>query len=708
MAGKIISLARMFAKAFYILKTQGPGPLIRRAVVKILANVRAATLQRRQDRAWKYAVRLHEPAGQKNKLTFVGLTSDVTIIIPVCGNDVFIYNCLRSINDHLDEGVAAEIIVIDDGGPASTQTLLASMEGIRCIRSEQSKGFAASCNRGAEFASSELLVFLNYNTIVQQGWLSALVRRKRSDLSIGAVGSKLLAPDRAVAEAGAIIWRDGSSSWFGRGGRYDDPAYNYVRDADYCASASLLVNRQEFFDAGCFDLRYSSARYEAADLCFALRSQGLRTVVEPGSVVVLFENVAAKIEQHSGVGEVQFLNNALFAKKWARELQTHEPRDLANVARAARRLSGRPRILAIDTFVPFDDRDAGSLRLSHLITLMLGLDCDVTFYPHDGVAHEPYTSKLREQGVEVVCNGRRLKAEVLLRERIRLFDVAWICRPELMSVYAPLLRSNTACRIYYDTVDLHFLRLARQEQITGCPTGWRRMRQIEIQLAKDSDGTIVTSPVELEILAANGVSNIHVVPPMQLSVTNSTPWSARAGVLFLGNYTHAPNVDAAIFLAEKIFPLMARSIPGLRLTLVGNEPPQAVRALQSDSINVTGYVDRVEPFLQCSRVFIAPLRFGAGVKGKILQTMAHGLPAVTTPIGAEGIGLRHGIDALIGSSATDLANFAISLYEQPEWWEQVSEAARYLSKQYTPAAVEKNVRRVLAAAYPGGFGGGPR
>jgi len=684
-------------KAFFIMRTQGFRVFARRAFERILSEARAIRDRRRRVRDWRKAVRLDAPTEPLRILTSGVQAPDVSIIIPIYGQDLFTYNCLRAIADHLEEDISVEIIVIDDGSPSATQALLASIEGIRSIRNDQNSGYIACCNRGAAFATGELLVFLNNDTLVQKGWLSALVHRKRADPTIGGVGSKLLYPDRTLAESGAIIWRDGSGWNFGRGCDEDDPAYNYLRDADYCSSASLLVDRKQFLDLGGFDTRYSPAYYEDVDLCFTLRSHGLRTVVEPRSVVVHFEGVTGGIDERSGAKRFQRGNRERFAKKWAQKLQEHAAPAAANVRVAARRLSGRPRVLAIDSFVPFDDRDAGSLRLLRLLVLMRELGCDLTFYPHDGTAHEPYASRLRDQGIEVLCKTRRLGAAAHLRERLGIFDIAWICRPELAAIYAPLFRSQR-CQVYFDTVDLHFVRLEREEQVTGRRTGWQRMRQLEIRLAKGADATIVTSPVERGLLLAEGVSNVHVIPPVQPEAQRCAPWAERADVLFIGNYTHAPNVDAAIYLARTIFPLMTQAVRGLRLLLVGNEPPPAVLALGSDSICVTGHVAHLEPFLQRARVFVAPLRFGSGIKGKILQSMAYGLPTVTTPIGAEGLGLEHGVNALIADSPSELAGYAIDLYERPQRWDQISRAAVKHAARYTPGAVRSDLSRLLAVA----------
>ncbi|MBV9277150.1 MAG: glycosyltransferase, partial [Candidatus Eremiobacteraeota bacterium] len=284
------------------------------------------------------------------------------------------------------------------------------------------------------------------------------------------------------------------------------------------------------------------------------------------------------------------------------------------------------------------------------------------------------------------------------RERSGIFNAAWICRPEIALRFGRLLRRQN-CAIWYDTVDLHFLRLKRQEAVTGKPTNWRRLEAIEIGLAKSADATVVTSPTERDLLRDHGVERIHVIAPVQPAVNYVRPWSGRAGILFVGNYTHAPNVDAALRLAREVFPLIARQVPGIRLMLAGNEPPPEILALRGAGVVVTGWVPELTPFLEQARVFVAPLRFGSGIKGKLLQSMAHGLPIVTTAIGAEGIAIKDGANALVAETVQALARHAAQLYVDEHLWSTMSRAALDLVAQYRPEIVHEQLK---ALVYSGG------
>lgn len=149
-------------------------------------------------------------------------------------------------------------------------------------------------------------------------------------------------------------------------------------------------------------------------------------------------------------------------------------------------------------------------------------------------------------------------------------------------------------------------------------------------------------------------------------------------LLFVGNYEYPPNLDAALFLARQIFPLVRATLPEARLMLVGSAPPPELQALQDDQITVTGRVPDVQPYLAQAALFISPLRFGAGIKNKVLEAMAMGKALVATPLSADGIGLRAGEHALFGESAEALAGAALQLLRAPDLRQRMGAANRAL------------------------------
>jgi GT2 family glycosyltransferase len=626
----------------------------------------------------------------------------VSIVVPVFNRWRYTNACLRALAACADPAIPTEIVVVDDASDDRTRELLDRCAGIRVVRLDRNAGFAAACNAGAHAARGTYLHFLNNDAFVTPGWLRPLLDAATVDESVGAVVSQLRYPDDALAEAGGVIWRDGRGSNYGRGDASRDWRYRSARDVDYGSAASLLVRAGAFAQAGGFAPEFGPAYYEDADLCFALRARGYRISYQPRSIVYHAEGISYGSNAQAGARALQARSRAVFAAKWDAELREHYEPDPTNVEAAARRLSGWPTIVVIDQHVPFTDRDAGSRRIAFLIDLLRSRGRHVVFGSIDGNEYEPYAGALRDAGTDVIFGFNAASAAQLKRLNLGVGAV-WLCRPGPAQQLIPAFRRHfAAATIVFDTVDLHFLRLQREQELHGGRTGWQAMQRLEFALANAADVTITTSAVERDLLAAGGVAPVHAIPVIEPGgASPSAGWGARRGLVFLGNYAHAPNVDAAKWLCGAIMPLLRQRLPGVRLTLAGADPTRAVRALAQGDVEVPGYVADVNALLEKARVFVAPLRFGAGIKGKVVYALAHGIPVVTTPVGAEGI-----FDAFeypgVASTAEQIVSEIARLYEDPEAWEALAAKGRSIAAaRFAPAAVAPLLAAALGRIYTG-------
>ena len=185
-------------------------------------------------------------------------------------------------------------------------------------------------------------------------------------------------------------------------------------------------------------------------------------------------------------------------------------------------------------------------------------------------------------------------------------------------------------RAIFDCNDLHSVRLKREAEVKGdakIAEEARVVEEMENRLFAKTDATIAISREEEEKIRARSptartlvlLSNIHETKAPTRS------FSERSGILFVGHYLHAPNVDAVKFFVGSIFGKLRARIPDAEFLVVGSNVTSEVQALEGDGVRVIGYVPDLEPIFEKSRVFVAPLRFGAGVKGKIGQSMGMGL-----------------------------------------------------------------------------------
>lgn len=644
----------------------------------------------------------------------VGVTTSehpiVSVVIPVYGQWAYTRRCLASLAAHLPD-TPFEVIVVDDASPDGSADLVARCPGVRLVRAERNQGFVHSCNLGAAHAGGEFLLFLNNDTEVHAGWLDSLVAVFETHRDVGLVGSKLVYPDGSLQECGGIVWADGSGWNYGRGGNPHEPRFSVLRDVDYCSGAAVMVRGGLFESIGGFDTRFAPAYYEDTDLAFAVRAAGFRTVVQPESVVTHHEGVSNGTDTSSGVKRHQELNRDAFVEKWADALAHHRPEAGPRalwLGRHRTRLGHDGGIVLVaDYQVPRPDEDSGSVRMSRVLELLTGLDQRVVFFPMNGALPERYTRELYRAGVTVVADeGQR---QEFLREAGAELRLAVLSRPQVAWQLLEQLREHAPhCVVAYDTVDLHFVRLERQARLakelgdeaeyTSLSRRSETLRELELGLTRATDVTLTVSQDERELLTelvpgacVRVLSNVHT------AAAAPTYPQERADVLFVGGFDHVPNRDAARWLAEDIMPLVRERVPGAVAHIVGSRPTPEVLDLACDGVVVHGWVKDLAALYRAARVVVAPLRFGAGVKGKVGEALAHGVPVVGTGLAVEGMDLVDGESALLGETAERLADGIVSLLGDDEQWTRLARAGRAaVDAGFGPEVARRTLAALLA------------
>jgi len=600
---------------------------------------------------------------------------EISIIIPVFNQLRFTQACLASLQEN--QGTERfEVIVVDDCSTDGTAEAVALMPGVVYMRNETNSGFIASCNRGAEKARGNYLTFLNNDTLVRDGWLSALVGTFAEEPQAGIVGSKLVYPDGRLQEAGGIIWQD-ASGW--NYGKFDDaskPEYNYLREVDYCSAAALMIPKVLFHDVGGFDSRYAPAYYEDTDLAFKVRRAGYKVLYQPLSEVIHYEGATGGTDLASGTKKYQDINRSRFARTWAAELMT-KPAN-GEVAFLHQAPPDRKNILVIDHYIPSPDRDSGSLRMFQILKLLRQLGHRITFVPDNLMDVRHDGDELRRRGIKVVRHPYVKKVRDYLVSHGSEFDVVILSRCDFAHKHIADVRLHAPqSRIIFDTVDLHSLRAHREAQITINPQTREKARQIEeleYDLIRRADETWVTSSVEKKLLEERWpeksiqlVSNIVDIPGSR------TPFELRRDFLFIGGFQHTPNTDAVLFFLKEVYPTVKERLRDAKFYVIGDKAPPEVVALAGENVVITGLQQDVSQFFEKVRLSIAPLRFGAGVKGKINQSMAWGVPVVATSVGVEGMELISGEDVLVADEPEEFARALLTLYESPELWNRLSQ-----------------------------------
>lgn len=347
------------------------------------------------------------------------------------------------------------------------------------------------------------------------------------------------------------------------------------------------------------------------------------------------------------------------------------------------------------------DTNSGDLRLYEITRILRDCGHNIAFLL-DTIRNR----YLDELGVPILMNiATALRSPhtfqlCLLNNK---FDLAILSPYSNYLRFAHLIKQTIPnCTLILDTIDLFHVRAQRRALLTGDPKDIEDARQTfeqESLCLIDADCVWAVSETERKMIAPSA-KLAAVVPNVHRPVTQIVEYDERAGIVFLGGYSHHPNVDAARFFIADILPRIRAALPTVPVVFAGSNPPEEFTAYGLKyGVHVTGYVPDHRAILNQCRVGIAPLRYGAGMKGKIGEYLACGLPCVTTTIGAEGMNLRDGVDALVTDDPIVFANHVITAYTDNAFWQKLSDnGPRYIQRTLSPAVIKEYVQQSIFQA----------
>ena len=617
---------------------------------------------------------------------------EVSIIIPVYNHFSYTYGCIESIIKHT-AGIDYEVIIADDCSTDETKKIHSFIDNIQVIKTKTNSGFLENCNNAALHAKGKYLLFLNNDTNVQPNWLSSLLETIKKD-NVGLVGSKLVYPNGLLQEAGGILWNDGSAWNYGNKSDPEYSEYNYRKEADYISGASIMISKELWTSIGGFDTRYKPAYCEDSDLAFEVRKHGYKVIYDPFSVVVHYEGISNGTNVNSGIKKYQIENSKKFFEKWKNELSKHYPNG-KNLFVARDRSNDKKTVLFIDHYVPQFDKDAGSRTVFLYIKLLVELGYNVKFIGDNFYRHEPYTSILQKMGVEVLYGPYYAQNYLSwLSENGQFIDYVFFNRPHITKKYIDdVIKTCNRSKFIYYGHDLHYVRVEREALLKNDNTllnEANEWKKTEFKIFSKVDLILYPSYNEVNILKQEFPSyNIMVLQPYAYEIDENKEYSfnKRKDIMFVGGFRHGPNYDGIKWFIQDVLPEVLSKIPDLVLHVVGSYPPEELLNMQSKNVKVEGFVsdDDLIKLYEEVRLVVVPLRYGAGIKGKVIEAMSHGVPVLTTTCGAEGIET----DAL----KVDDTMLSLSiLYDDENWLALHSKKSlQYIKECYSIDSAKKQV-----------------
>jgi glycosyltransferase involved in cell wall biosynthesis/GT2 family glycosyltransferase len=617
-----------------------------------------------------------------------------TICVTACATVETLHACLLALHE-AGVDAAADIVLIDDGAVAGDAALLpAVVRNLRYVRVPAGGTLVAARNEVAQAARGDLIAFLAPQVRVLPGWLDELAATFAREPAAAAVGAKVVRSDGLVHHTGILLHADGQlddPAWLTVA---DDPEYDFLRPMHGVGDIAFAVRRDRLLGVGGFSGAYVALPHAVFDLCMRLRLRGDAVLYQPAARVTWSDD---GIADDSPVPDLtlQDEDSRLLRQRWQSFAQTTGP-DAGGLTGPA--FIGHA--LVIDTAIPRPDRDAGSVTTLAQMHLLRKLGYRVTFAAAGGdVASIVEAAVLRRQGIEVAMPPHYRSATAYLETHGATLDLVQVYRHMNASVFLDRVRDLAPqAKFVFSPADLHYLREARGAEVQGRATQEATgTREQELDCIRRSDATILFSDFERDLLKDEvDQAKLWLLRWITHPNPSGRGFADRSGLCFVGGFQHDPNADGVLWFVTEILPLVRAQVPGLQLHVVGSDMPDRILALASASVAIHGWVPDLATIFGQVRLSVAPLRYGAGFKGKVATSLSYGVPVVGTAIALEGTGLADGDGIAIADDPAAFARAVVRLHEDEAAW--TASAAAGLARcraLYSPEAALAVYRRLL-------------
>jgi putative sugar O-methyltransferase len=609
-------------------------------------------------------------------------TPDFSIIV-IAGPTLTTLGVIHSIVSDLSP-FTAEVTVIDIGAKDVSPIAFSGRDDVTYCPFPPGTSPVLAAQQALHKMRGNNVVILERGLSVRPGFFEAIAKGLAVN---GALAAKVVSKNGDVQSMGGRFARHLPESAITLKTPGSDASNLSSKRVDF--SLRVLIARASLLaTAGGLNVEYKSLHGAFADFGAQMQKWNERYFYMPQAAVV--ENTPP-LEQD---------REAERRDDWMRFVTTHPAEIDKSELSFDKNRHKSPILLYVDADTPTPDQNAGSIEALNLMRIFFDLGYELMFVPESNFIHRgKYTDHLLLLGIDAVWYPRYSSIEEILRELGERIETVVLCRAYIAEKYIDLVRTFApSAKIVFNMVDVHFMRLEREAALTSnkaLAIEAADMKKSEYASIAKSDATIVVSSFEQQLLSKEiPGAKVHLIPlvrevPKELDVPG---FDARADMMFVGTYQHPPNVDAVVFFAKEVWPLVRARVPDARFLIVGSQVTPVVEKLAGAGIEVLGFVEDLDPLMARCRLSVAPLRFGAGIKGKVGTALQAGLPTVATTIAVEGTPIIPGEHVLVADTPEDFAEAVVRAYTDPALWNALSKAGfQFVKDDYS---FETNIRRI--------------
>jgi GT2 family glycosyltransferase len=628
-----------------------------------------------------------------------------SVLIPTYARDDLTLKCLISIlvSTGLED---VEFLVAEDAAHIDGGWILQYFcPFIKLIKSEVNKGFLRNCNDAAKSAIGKILVLVNNDVIASRNALNQLLDTFERDEKIAVVGGLILNADGSVQENGGMLWRDASAWNYNRGWSPRDLLAQNFRDVDYVSGCWIGIKKSVWDEVGGFDSRYEPAYCEESDFCLTAWQRGYRVCINPASVITHLDGATMGTDEKSNsLKAYQVINRKKLLAKW-RHLLAADFNVNGNPSpfHTGRSFKNKSISVVFDHYIPEPDRDAGSRTLFSICQTLAKIENNyVIFVPANNHRSE-YAAQLEALGIEIILGDAGWnRFDDLIKNHSHFINFALVSRYDIAKKFEWQI-SQLNCKMALYIHDLDTLRKIPWGSGNARAEGFIK-QAMTVHMANYHkiyarfDSILSCSEEETEMMRPYlGGKMVNIFPYDNKFKSMANPEGNRNDLIFVGSYNHTPNREGLRQFLETQWLTLSNRLPGARLHIVGSGFERDL-AFAMKNVVVHGFVsDRTLNYLySISRVSLAPLLSGAGVKGKVIESCAHGVPCVGTEVAYRGIDLagQHAFCSGDMASMSDRVVLAHQAFNQDLSQQLIQMYQRLTSKN----SIEEVINRLFLSA----------